>query len=591
MKSENTRGLAKKWQARIEAAEKVYAPYYDLIDETRESYTARRRGYLDRLRLSGAYNIFWSGIETQKPFLYFKQPKPCLERVNKSAGKAEILACRILERALAWNLESFDFDSVAKYARNDFLISGCGILWEQYRPEFREVAGPDGKNVRIKSSERVVSEYVDPRHFLADAEQVGIWEDVTWVAKKIYMSADDLKHNFGADGERLLPLMLSGREESRVRPFCVYEIWDKDSRRVMWWSPDYPDDFIRVVDDPLGVDGFFPCPKPIFATQSNDSLIPVPDYLMIKADLDELSGVIERMRLTMQALKVTGGYDSAFSNLADILNKDVTLVAIADFERLKNSGGLKGVVDFMPIEQYITALQALAARRDDIIEHIYQVTGISDIMRGSSKAGDTATAVTKKTNFGTLRNQDRQNDMQRFIRDLYRLKAEIICEQFSLEQLRAFVPPAEAADRQLADEALRLLKEDKMRNMILSVETDAVFDQELETQKTLETTQNICTMISTAFQTVSMQPALLPLYRQMIEAVAATMPRSRPFEAVIEQVFSKVEQELNKPDPKPQPPQPTIEEQIKIQKMKNEYEIDKEKNLLEKIRLMQAGGS
>ena len=134
--------------------------------------------------------------------------------------------------------------------------------------------------------------------------------------------------------------------------------------------------------------------------------------------------------------------------------------------------------------------------------------------------------------------------------------------------------------------AIALLKKDKMLGMVLSVETDAVFNQEQETEQVTKTTQTIIKMIADAFQVVSAQPALLPLYRQMIETVAATMPRSRPFEAVIEQCFAKVEVELNKPEPKPEPkPQvPTVEEQIKIQKMKNEYEIDKEKNLISLVK-------
>lgn len=583
-KIEDMRELAKKWGDKINTAEKIYADYYALIDETRESYNFRRKGVLNKLRSGGAYNIFWSGIETQKPFLYFKQPKPYIDRINKSADKAEMLACRILERALVRNLESFDFDAKAKYARNDFLISGCGILWEQYKPQFSEVLMPDGKIESLKTAETVVSEYVNPQDFLADVDHVGIWEDVTWVAKKIYMSVDDLRENFEEDAELLLTSL--GSKSESLKQFCVYEIWDKNSRKVMWWCKEKPDYFIRVEDDPLGVDGFFPMPKPIFASQTNDSIIPVPDFVMVKADLDELSGVIERMRLTMQALKVTGAYDNAFSNLGEVLNKDVTLVAINDFARLKDAGGLRSVIDFMPIEQYITALQALAQRRDDIIQNIYQVTGISDIMRGSSNANETATAVTKKTNFGTLRNQDRQNDMQRFIRDLYRLKAEIICEQFSPETLMQFVPQAEAADAAVVQKAIALLKKDKMLGMVLSVETDAVFNQEQETEQVTKTTQTIIKMIADAFQVVSAQPALLPLYRQMIETVAATMPRSRPFEAVIEQCFAKVEVELNKPEPKPEPkPQvPTVEEQIKIQKMKNEYEIDKEKNLISLVK-------
>lgn len=580
------RELAKKWGDRISTAEKLYADYYALIDETRESYNFRHKGMLNKLRSSSAYNIFWSGIETQKPFLYFKQPKPYIDRINKSADKAELLACRILERALIRNLESFDFDAKAKYARNDFLISGCGILWEQYRPQFDEVLMPDGQIASVKKAETVVSEYVNPRDFLTDVDHVGIWEDVTWVAKKIYMSVDDLRENFAAEAEPLL--VATATRDDSMKQFCVYEIWDKTSRQVMWWCKDWPDNFIRIEDDPLGVEGFFPMPKPIFASQTNDCIIPVPDYVMVKADLDELSGVIERMRLTMQALKVTGAYDNSFANLSGILNKDVTLVAINDFARLKDAGGLRSVVDFMPIEQYINALQALAKRRDDIIQNIYQVTGISDIMRGNSNANETATAVTKKTNFGTLRNQDRQNDMQRFIRDLYRLKAEIICEQFSPETLMQFVPAAEANNTETVQKALNLLKKDKMLGMVLSVETDAVFNQEQEAEQVTKTTQTIIKMIADAFQVVSAQPALLPLYRQMIETVAATMPRSRPFEAVIEQSFAKIEVELNKPEPKPQPPQPTIDEQIKIKKMENDYEISKEKNLISALKVRSA---
>ena len=48
----------------------------------------------------------------------------------------------MLEKALKWDLEQFDFDSVIKYARNDFLISGAGIIWEQYKPKIETTADP-----------------------------------------------------------------------------------------------------------------------------------------------------------------------------------------------------------------------------------------------------------------------------------------------------------------------------------------------------------------------------------------------------------------------------------------------------------------
>ncbi len=575
MNDENMNDLAKKWADKISTAEKEYNMYSQLIDETRKSYKSQSLQNAYELKTKGAYNIFWSGIETQKPFLYFKQPKPYIDRVNKISNSVEALACKILERALEWCLGSFDFDAKAKYARNDYLISGCGILWEEYKPELTEIVDDEGNTLEFKTGETVVSEYVDPKDFVADIDHVGVWEDVTWVAKKIYMTKSDAIKNFG---EEVREIVVSDDEKDyETKQICIYEIWDKSSRRVFWLWKDKQNHFLKVSDDPLHLDGFFPLPKPIFATQTNDSIIPVPDYVMIKADLEELAGVIERMRLTMKAIKISGVYDSSFSNLANILNKDVTLLAMADFDTLKDAGGLRGVLDFMPIDQYITALQALAQRRDDIIKSVYDLTGVSDIMRGNSNAAETATAVTQKTNFGTLRNQDRQNDMQRFIRDLYRLKAEIICEQFSPETFKSFLSPEDYQDINVFNQAIELLKTEKMLGMVLSVETEEVFNQEQEAQKTLEAIQTITKMINDAFQVVSAQPKLLPLYRQMVNAVVSTIPRSRPFEAVIEQVFVDIEKQISQPTP-PQSPSPAL--QLQAQKNQQDYEIKKEQNRL-----------
>lgn len=560
----NKQQQVEKWLKKISAAEKKYESYYNLIKETREFYKDNRGfGYN-----VGHYNIFWSTIETLKPFLYFKQPKPYLERSGKSANKVEKLACDILSKSLIWNLQQFDFDSIIKYARNDFLISGCGIVWERYHPNFEFVSSAQDskRKIEIKSSEKVISEYVNPENFLADCDEVGIWEDVSWVARKIYMSNEQAIATFGETA----CLNLADKEDDKdCKDICIYEIWDKESKKVYWLAKEKTDDFIRVANNPLKTQGFFPCPKPIFATLTNDSIIPVPDYCLIKELLSELNGIHSRMRLTMQALKVSGAYDNSFPELGSILNKDVTLVAAKDFQRLKDCGGLKGILDFIPIEQYITALEQLAQRRQDIINQIYEITGVSDIMRGSSNSEDTATAVTKKTNFGTLRNQDRQNDMQRFIKDLFTIKAEIICEQFSAETLLGFLPP----EQQILPEAWQavlLLKDEKMRGMILEIENDNVFNAEAEAEKTLSGIKALNELIISALPTVSQQPLLLPLYRSMIESFCTSLPKARPFESVIEKVFNAVEADLNKKEPEQPNHQLELEqEKIMIEKEKN----------------------
>ncbi len=571
-----------KWIKKISKAENCYQKYHDLVRKTREAYKGGSMVSSGEDR----YNILWSSIETLKPFLYFKQPRPFIQRKNKSTKEPERLACKILEKALEWDLEQFDFDSVIKYARNDFLISGMGLAWEQYMPEFIEIAAPE-KTVAndedvsgmwaIKTGEKVETVYLDPENFVCDCDKVGIWENVEWIAKKIFMTRAKALETFGEVAQSLVKN--DGSDADEGREICVYEVWDKVSQKVYWLAKEVPFSFLRVAENPLKLSGFFPCPKPIMATTTNDSIIPEPDYCMIKGMINELNGITSRMRLTMQALKVSGAYDKSFPELHSILDKDVTLVAVSDFQKLKDCGGIRGIIDFAPIEQYVTALEALARRRDDIIEDIFEVTGVSDIMRGNSNVAETATAVTKKTNFGTLRNQDRQNDMQRFIRDLYKIKAEIICEQFATDTLLGFLSDEELLQTNDVYEALALLRTEKMRGMVLGIETDAIFDQEGEAAKVLEGVKAINDMITTAFEKVSSQPALLPLYRQMIEALALSLPKTRQFENVLDGAFKRIEAELNQPEA---PVVSQADPQVKLaeRQLADNYEIAKEKNLL-----------
>ena len=508
-----------------------------------------------------------------KPFLYFKQPRPYVDRKEKTSDPAEMVACKIIEKALAWDLAQFDFDSVIKYVRNDFLISGMGLAEEKYEAEFEEIV-ENGDLLPLKKSEKVVTSYIDPVDFIADVEKVGIWEDVTWVARKIWMTKQEVIDAFGEEAKDLI--VEPGEKEYQGKDTLVYKIWDKKTSRIYWLSKVCKTDFLKVSDDLLKLNGFFPMPKPIFATQANDSLIPVPDYREIRALLKEMDGLTERMRLTMKALKVSGAYDKAFPELANILDKEVTLVAVSDFQKLKDAGGIAGIIDFAPIKQYIDVLSSLAQRRAEIKAELFEITGVSDIMRGNSDPRETAQAVKQKTNFGSLRNQDRQNDMQRFICDLFKIKAEIICERFDAETLAAFVPNTPP---KVLTQAVELLKTQKLRGMALGIETDTVFNQDAEAEKALSAVKTINEMINTAFQAVSAQPLLLPVYKQMIISIVATLPNARQFEAVIDDALNKIAQQLSQPK-QPQPNPQLMAVQNQATKNQQEFAIKKEQNQL-----------
>lgn len=559
--------MYEKWVARIEKAEKKYEDYHELIKEIREYYKNERR--------KNKSNIFWSSIETLKPFLYFKAPKIYVERKSKQNNPVEAKAARMLEKAIEWNMEQFDFDSAIKYARNDYLLSGCGILLEKYVPTFKQVADGEGI-IDVVDSEKIETVYIDPADFIADSEKVGIWENCTWVARVIDMTKKEVAAQFG---RKELNIVDDGEKEDKNTK--VYEIWDKQSRKVLYLCRSFVGEILKEVDLP-DLSYVLPLPKPIYTTQTNDSLIPVPDYSEIKFLLDELDGITNRMRLTMQALKVSGCYDNSFPELANILDKDVTLISLSDFDKLKESGGINGIIDFMPIQQYIETLATLAQQRQDVVAQIYEITGVSDIMRGNSDPNETATAVTKKTNFGTLRNQDRQNDMQRFITDLLKIKAEMICEMFQDETLLQFAGEVDEA----ALAALQLLRKDKTRNLIVGIETDTSFNQDNEAEKTLEAVKIVNDMVTQAFQFVSAQPALLPLYKQMIESVVITLPTTRQFETVIDDVFNKIAGELAQPDQPDEAQQAEMAKtQLQVQKNQQDFAIKQEQNQIKREEL------
>lgn len=586
----------KKWLDRISSAEKKWQPFHDLIKEI--------RGYYKNDKKKNKQNIFWSSIETLKPFIYFKPPVPYVERKNKVNNPIEDTACHILEKALMHNLEAQDFDGVVKYARNDYLLVGLGLTLEKYVPTFETVSNiaiqeipeqvgydsavveEQAETMEILTDAKVETTYIDPQKLLCDCNHVNVWEDCQWVAQIIDMTKKEVIDQFGAEiADKILEPGYSEQEELD-RPTKVYRIWSKADGVIIYLSQDVKDRFLRVDDDVLKIAGFYPFPKPVFATLANDGLIPVPDYSEIKCQLEELDGVNARMRLTMQALKVSGAYDGSFPELKNLLDKDVTLIQVSDFAKLRDKGGIAGMVDFMPIGQYIDALAALAERRAQLIQAIYEITGVSDIMRGNSDPSETATAVSKKTNFGTLRNQDRQNDFQRYLTDVLKIKAEIICEMWTPQLLAQFAEPN--AQPEAVMQAIQLLKTDKIRNLTLGIETDTSFMQEEEADKTLNAVKVIQEMITAAFQIVSAQPALLPLYRQMIDSVVVTLPNTRQFSNAIDAVFAQIEAELAQPDE--ETPQNAAESmkaqadmmraQADMTKNQNEFAIKQQQNAI-----------
>ena len=137
--------------------------------------------------------------------------------------------------------------------------------------------------------------------------------------------------------------------------------------------------------------------------------------------------------------------------------------------------------------------------------------------------------------------------MVRFMTDLFKIKAEMICERFSKEKLKMFAD--ENDDASDVDLAVDILKADKLRGLVLGLDTDFSFVGNNVESAMIGTINSIHQLISGAFGIVSGQPLLLGIYRQMLSNLAATLPGARLYAPVIEKVFDGIEKDLNKQMP------------------------------------------
>jgi hypothetical protein len=130
---------AKYWLAEIENATKVFKTWQDRCDKIVKRYRDERdRSQQGRKK----YNILWSNIETLKPSLYSREPKPVIERRFLEQNDVERIAGIVLERAVTVEIETSGFDEAVggdeTGALLDYLLCGRGQVWVRYEAQIDE---------------------------------------------------------------------------------------------------------------------------------------------------------------------------------------------------------------------------------------------------------------------------------------------------------------------------------------------------------------------------------------------------------------------------------------------------------------------
>ena len=584
----------KRWEGR---SEKIIKRYRD--DRTQTTSQSH-------------YNILWANVQTLKAATFSRMPKPDVSRRFKDNDPVARVASLLIERALDFEItHSNDFHSTLTAAVYDRFLGGRGVAWVRYEPviettETESMESISEDDLESETEEEYIkteSTPVDYVHWKDFGHEVARqWDEVTCVWRKVYMTRGMLRDRFPEDkfgdlADRI-PLDSSPDDQKMKQTegvgkrALIVELWDKEAKKVCWISMSLGKT-LDEVDDPLELEDFWPCPRPLYATITNESLVPVPDYTLYQDQANELDVLADRIKGLIDALKVRGVYDASTPELARLFTEgdNNSLIPIKNFSAFAEKSGLRGSIDIVDITPIANALNNAYQAMGQVKQQIYDITGISDIIRGASNANETATAQQIKGQYATLRLKVFQDDVAMFASEILKIKAQIICQHFQPETILKIggAENLSETDKQMIPQALELIKNNATRTFRIEVATDSMLyaDEQQEKADRIEFMTATSGFVEKAVQAAQVAPQLVPLMMDLLKFGVTGFRVGRTLEGEFDNLADQMKQAQAKKDATPpQPPQPTPEimkaqMDAQIKQMEMQAEAQREAQRLE----------
>jgi hypothetical protein len=611
--------LVKLWLDQIERSGSDEKEWRDDAEKAEETYGSKD-GAKNR-----DFNIFHANIETLVPALYNSTPIPDVRRRFADKDPIGKVVSDIIERSLSYSVDTYDFDGLMHAAIKDSEITDRGVARVRFLPTFSE----DGQSMvyaEVKCEHVLWRDYRrGPGRFRGE---------VPWEAFRHYLSKDeiaklidgtdinieDIPLNYSSDGSTE-----KKEKDPKADVFkrgMVWEIWDKETKKVLFICQDYHERILKAEDDPLQLTNFFCTPKPLQAIEQTGSLVPVVPLRIYEKLVDELNVVTKRITKLIKTLRPRALYGgNALDIKAASEADDGELVPATDAMAFLQAGGLEKVIAWFPLDPTTKAIQTLYEQRESIKQTIYEVTGIADILRGATDANETLGAQQLKAQWGSLRIQRRQSEVARFARELFELKAEIIATKFDwpllsrmtgielpsqqqkqtvqalmqqvqqAQQMGQQVPPqimaqGEQAQKLLSqpsqEEVMQLLQDDISRNYRIDIESDSTIRNDLtRNQQTMNLFLQGTAQFGQAMGPIIMADASMkPMVMEIYGAFARQFKLGRQAEDAIDAATEQAEQSAKQPPP----PDPQLEmkrEELALKKEEGAAQIQIKREELE----------
>ena len=569
----------KDWEGR---ADKIVKRYRD-DSRTRNNPNAK-------------FNILWSNVQTITPAIFARLPRPDVSRRFRDNDPIGRVASMMLERALDYEITHYgDYKSAMNQSVNDRLLGGRGTSWVRYEPhivgseadgmpedgfeitEDIDEAETEGGMYR-EDQERIEYEcapvdYVHWRDFGLTVART--WEEVTAVWRKVYLGRPALVERFGEELGGRIPLdtkpetskSFSEKMGEGAKEACIYEIWDKTSGEVIWLSKSMGE-ILDTRADPLKLENFWPCPKPLFSTLTTDSLVPIPDFVLYQDQARQLDTLADRIDGFIQALKVRGVYDASEPSLARLFSEgeNNSLLPVKNWNAFAEKQGMQGAINLVDIAPIASALTMSYPAMDQVKGQIYEIMGIADIQRGQTDPNETLGAQVIKSNNAAGRLKTMQHSVVDFATELLSIKAQIICNHFTDDTIVKISGAMQLSDtdKQYIQPALALLRDESAKNFRIEVTSDSmIFQDEMqEKQDRMEFLSAIGGFMQQVIPAAQAVPEMTPMLMEMVKFAVTAFKAGKGLEGIIDETADKFREQAKAQEGQPKPPTP---EQQKLQ--------------------------
>lgn len=585
------------WQQELDHASKTLEDFHKLAREAVRRYLDDDRSADTQYTTPRRLPLFHSNIVTLQASLYAKIPKAEADRrffdpADDVARVASEMISRIINNDL--NNPKDNSHDVLKAVLQDNLIGGLGVARFKYKPvleanpEYNEEAPVEGVESEIKTDEQCEPVYTYWEDVLWSPCRV--WSECRWIAFRAYMTKEQVEARFGEEVAKNIPYVRKGDkaasatdltgEVTRTVPEAeVWEIWNKEDRTTCWYVKGYYT-LLDEKEDMLGIPEFLPTPAPFANNLTTTKYIPRPDYALHKHLYQEIDELETRIAYLTNATKAVGVYDASSKAIGRVLSESCEneMIPVENWAMFAQNGGMKGVVDWVPVEAIARSLEICVSQQALRIQQLYQVSGMSDIIRG--QATDTAATATEqriKAQFASTRIQSIQERFADYVTDLMNIKVGIIRKHYDPQKIIALSNIMATPDAPLALQAIELIKNPEQFNIRVAIRSESMAQERLDAlrEERVAVIQGMAQFLGMAQPYAQQMPESVPFLLQLMQFGMAGFKGANEMEGVIDQAIESVKKTLAEKAQQPPPPSPEeqkIKGQMQIEQMKAQME-------------------